>query len=218
MRLQKVAVFILALGAPAALEAQAGLAARASTLGAGAELSYRPTSLFGFRLGANYLSFSRDATIDDIAYRFTPHFESGSAIVDLYPFGGTFHLSGGVLLNRNEGRMIARLTQNIEIGGQTYTPDQIGSLQGTVGFNRTAPYFGLGFAGRGRIALLFDLGVGMTGTPRVSLVGTTPLTGQAKAEFDANVEEELAQVRADINDKSFLKFHPVISLGVKFGF
>lgn len=222
MRLQnsalRVGVLILAVLVPAAAEAQMGLAARASTMGLGAELSYRVNRMVGFRIGGNYLKFSRDATIENIDYHVTPHFENGSATLDLYPFGGAFHLSGGLLLNRNEGTMVARLNQNIEIGGTTYTPDQIGSLTGTVDFRKTAPYFGIGLAGQGKISLLLDLGVGITGTPRVDLIGQTPLTGSAKATFDANVAQELAEVRADINGKSYLKFHPVVSFGLKIGF
>ncbi len=197
------------------LAAQIGVAVRASTLGAGAELSYRLSRVLGVRLGANYLQFSRDFTISSIAYHVTPHFENGTALLDLYPIGGSFHLSGGMLLNRNEGRLVARLAQNIQIGNQIYTPDEVGSLTGSVSFRRTAPYAGLGFAGRGRVALLIDLGVGMTGTPRVDLVGTTPLTGPAKTEFDANIARELADVRARVDGQSYFKFHPVLSLGLR---
>lgn len=222
MRLQNLSLPVLAVGlalsAPVQLSAQVGIAARASTLGLGAELSYRASRMLGFRVAGNYLEFSRDVAIENIDYTLTPHFENGSAMLDLYPMGGSFHLTGGVLLNRNQGRMTARLNQNIEIGGRTYTPDEIGSLLGTVEFRKTAPYVGLGFAGRGKISLLLDLGLGITGTPRVTLVGTTPLTGAAKAEFDANVAQELQQVRADIDNKSYLKFHPVISVGLKVGF
>jgi hypothetical protein len=221
MRLQTLA-FRTALGLtlliPGTLPAQVGIAARASTLGIGAEVSYRLNRMVGIRVGGNYLRFSRDASIQNIDYHLTPRFESGTAIVDLYPIGGALHLSGGFLLNHNEGTMVARLNQNVQIGGNTYTPDQIGSLTGTVDFRKTAPYVGLGLAGHGSVAFLLDLGVGITGTPRVNLVGQTPLTGSAKATFDADVAQELAQVRADIDGKSYLKFHPVLSLGVKIGF
>lgn len=208
----------LALLFPISLHAQFGIAARASTLGIGAEVSYRVNGIVGVRVGGNYLQFSRDATIENIDYHLTPHFESGTAIVDLYPTGGALHLSAGFLINHNEGRMLARLNQNIEIGGTTYTPDQVGSLTGTVDFKKTAPYLGIGLAGRGNLAFLIDLGVGFTGTPRVSLVGQTPLTGAAKAQFDANVAQELAQVQAEIDGKSILKYHPVLSVGLKIGF
>ena len=203
---------------PRELPAQFGLAARGSTLGIGVEVSYRANRNLGIRAGGNYLEFSKDATIENIDYTATPMFKSGTLILDLYPMGGAFHLSGGLVLNRNEGRLDAKLNQNIDIGGHTYTPSEVGSLVGTVDFKKTAPYLGFGFAGRGKVSILFDLGVGFTGTPRVDLIGQTPLTGPAKAEFDARVAQELAEVRADIEDKSYLKFHPVLSFGIKIGF
>jgi hypothetical protein len=219
MRLQNLAASLaFVLATPIALAAQGGIAARASTLGAGAEVSFRATRMIGVRIGGNYLEFSRDATIEDIAYHVTPHFESGTAILDLYPLGGSFHLSGGVLFNRNQGELVARLAHDVQIGNQTYTPEQVGSLTGTLTFKRSAPYVGLGFAGRSRIALLFDLGVGITGQPQMTLVGQTNLTGQEKAEFDANVAREQDRVQAEITKHKFLKFHPVVSLGLKFGF
>jgi hypothetical protein len=217
-RLAAVLGLFLGIFIPGRLHAQFGLAARGSTLGIGVEASYRINRNLGLRAGGNYLEFSRDATIENIDYKATPHFESGTVILDLYPTGESFHLSGGLLLNRNEGRLNARLNQDIEIGGQTYTPAQVGSLVGTVDFKKTAPYVGLGFAGRGRVSILFDLGVGFTGTPRVDLVGVTPLTGAEKAEFDARVAQELAEVQANIEDKSYLKLHPVVSFGIRVGF
>jgi len=199
-------------------EAQVGFAARASTLGVGAEVSFRVGRVLGVRIGGNYLNFSRSATIEDIAYSVTPHLENGTAVVDLYPLGGSFHLSGGVMLNRNEGTMVATLAHDMQIGDRTYTPSEVGSLTGTVSFNRTAPYVGLGFAGRSRVAVLFDLGVAATGRPIINLVGTTNLTGPEKDQFDANVASERAKIETEVDKHSFLKFHPVFSLGLKFGF
>lgn len=211
-------VLAVLLAGTTAAEAQVALAGRASTLGIGAELSVRAGRNVGFRLGGNYLQFTRDESIDGINYHITPHFENGTAILDLHPFGGAFHLSGGVVLNYNEGELVATLAQNLEIGGQTYTPQEVGSLTGTVTFNRTAPYFGIGFAGRSRVALLLDLGVGITGKPRVELLGETNLTGAAKDEFDANVDQERTEVQAEIDKRKYLKYHPVLSLGIKIGF
>jgi hypothetical protein len=209
---------VLFLAAPVSLQGQVGLAARVSTLGVGAELSFRPGRNLGIRLGGNYFQLTKDATIEDISYHATPHLENGTAIVDLHPFGGSFHLSGGLLLNYNEGELVATLAHDIQIGDSTYTPQQVGSLTGTVSFNRTAPYLGLGFAGQGRIAVLFDLGVGFTGKPKMELVGETNLTGQAKTEFDANVDKERVQAQAEIDKHKILKYHPVVSLGIKLGF
>jgi hypothetical protein len=217
IRSSVLAAAILGFAVPARLQAQFGIAARVSTLGIGGEVSYRVSRILGVRGGINYFSLTKNATVQGIDYTITPHLENETLIADLYPLGGSFHLSGGLLFNSNEGRMVARLTQNVQIGDSTYTPSQVGSLRGTISFNKTAPYLGLGFAGRGRVSFLFDLGVGFTGTPKADLVGTTSLTGQAKTQFDANILKEQTQVRSDISDKSYLKYHPVLSLGLKVG-
>lgn len=206
------------LASPGALHAQVGLAVRASTLGVGGELSFRIAGSVGIRLGGNYLQFSRDANVEDIDYHLTPHFENGTAILDFHPFGGSFHLSGGFLLNYNSGEMVATLAHDIQIGDNTYTPQQVGSLTGTVSFRKTAPYLGLGFAGRSRVAILFDLGVGFTGTPELELLGATNLTGAAKDEFDANVVKEQQEAQAEITKRKYLRYHPVVSVGVKVSF
>ena len=211
-------VAALLLAVPSLSSAQVALAARASTLGLGAELSFRVARTVGIRLGGNYLEFSRNETIEDIAYQATPHFENGTAILDLHPFGGAFHLSGGLLLNYNEGELVATLANDITIGGRTYTPQEVGSLTGTVTFNNAAPYLGFGFAGQSRIAFLFDVGVGFTGKPQVILVGDTNLTGPAKTEFDQNVEQERAEIEDEINRKKYLRYHPVVSVGLKVRF
>ncbi len=207
---------VLAGAVPASLLAQVGIAARASTLGIGAEVSYRASRNVGFRAGGNWLSFSRDGTIDEIDYEITPRFENGTATLDLFPFGGAFRVSGGVMLNGNEGHLDAVLNQPVRIGGVTYTPQQVGSLIGRVTFRETAPYAGLGFEGSGRVAFLFDLGVAFTGTPRASLIGNSNLTGVEKQVFDANVELEEMRVQAEIDEREYLKYHPILSIGLRF--
>lgn len=203
---------------PPAAHGQVALAARASTLGVGAELSFRAGSNLGIRLGGNYLEFTRNATIEGINYELSPQFENGTAILDVHPFGSAFHFSGGLLLNYNEGELVATLDEDIVVGGTTYTPQEVGELTGRVAFNKTAPYLGIGFAGRSRIAFLFDLGVGYTGRPKVELSGETNLTGAARDQFFAELEEERQEVEAELDRRKYLRFHPVVSLGIKFEF
>jgi hypothetical protein len=209
-------VFLITLIVPGPLAAQIGIAARASTLGIGAELSIRAADVVGFRLGGNYLQFSRNVTVESNQYTATPHFENGTAIVDIYPFGGVFHLSGGAVLNYNEGRMEAH--QPFTFNGRTYTSDQVTELNATVTFKRTAPYLGIGMAGRGRFAFLIDLGVGFTGRPVATLHAETTLQGAERAEFDARLQEEQQQVQDEIDSRSWLKYHPVLSIGFRVGF
>jgi len=205
------------LAAPAT--GQLGIGLRASTLGIGGELSVRPSRYLGLRAGAQYLTFTRNAVIQGIDYDLSPKLQSGTAIVDLHPFGSAFHVSGGMVWNSNEGDVTARLTGPITIGGQIYQPDQVGSLTGRVAYDASyAPYAGLGFSGRGRVSLLFDVGLAFSGYPQVSLTGSPNLTGAEKIVFDQNVAQEVADIQADIESRSYLKYYPVVSLGLRFGF
>lgn len=214
----RAGILALALGSvmPASGAAQFGIAARGSTLGIGAEVSYRASRHLGLRAGGNWLSFSRDGTIDEIDYDITPRFENGTATLDVFPFGSAFRLSGGILLNGNEGHLDAVLTQPVQIGGTTYTPQQVGSLVGRVTFRSAAPYLGLGFEGSGRVAFLFDLGVAFTGRPRASLEGNSSLTGAEKQVFDANVEQEELELQAEIDEREYLRYHPILAIGIRF--
>ncbi len=217
MSARRRSVFLLGLAVlPGTIHAQVGLAVRGSSLGIGAELSLRSGKNLGLRLGGNYFQFSRDITVERNRYRASPHFENGTAIVDLYPFGGVFHLSGGVILNYNEGRLSAYLP--VTLNGRDYTPAEVTELSASVTFKRSAPYAGIGLAGRGRIALLVDIGVGFTATPIVSLNGETTLTGAERDEFEARLAQEQESVQAEMNRHSWLKYHPVLSLGLKVGF
>jgi hypothetical protein len=102
-RVVAVGLTLAAIGIPArSAVAQLGVAIRGSTLGVGGEISYRASRHFGLRGGANYLSFTRDATIEGIDYSLTPKLQNGTAIADIFPFGSAFHFSGGVVWNSNE--------------------------------------------------------------------------------------------------------------------
>lgn len=207
---------LAAVAAPAS--AQVGIGLRASTLGIGGEISIRPSNYIGLRAGGHYLTFSRQATIEGIAYDMTPRLKSGMATLDLHPFGGSFHLSGGLLWNTNEGLVEAQLTGPVTIGAQTYQPSEVGALTGVVDYtSKYVPYAGLGFSGRGRVSLLFDVGVAFSGHPQVALTGETNLTGQAKVVFDQNVQQEIQAIQADIDGRSYLRYYPVVSLGLRIG-
>ncbi|MBM4187740.1 MAG: hypothetical protein FJ206_10575 [Gemmatimonadetes bacterium] len=217
--LKRYAVAVAGLMIATGAHAQVGISVRAGTLGVGGELSLRPSRYLGLRAGGNYFSTTRSATIEGIAYQITPKLQNGTAIVDLHPFGGSFHLSGGMVWNSNQGAVQAELTGPITIGPQVYQPAEVGELQGTVKYNdRYAPYAGLGFGGRGRVSFLFDLGVVFSGFPQVSLTGGSSLTGTAKTVFDQNVQQEVAEIQAEIESRRYFKYTPVVSFGLRVGF
>ncbi|MBC7908077.1 MAG: hypothetical protein H7Y60_15225 [Rhodospirillaceae bacterium] len=135
------------------------------------------------------------------------------ALVDWYPGLGGFRLSGGLRVNNNSVDLGANPTQPVNVGGTTYTPTQVGRLSGSVGFNRFAPYLGIGWQGAmmgGRMLIGLDFGALYQGKPDVQLTATGVSPGLA---------DDLARESNAIADKySGFKLSPVISLSFTYRF
>lgn len=190
-----------------------------STLGIGPELSLHLSPRLGLRAGYHYFSLDFEETVDEIRYDISPDWRNLTALVDLHPFGNAFRLTGGLVLWNTSVKGDAVLTGPVTIGDVVYQPAQVGSLTGTADYSRTiAPLVGLGVAGRGRFALMFDLGIVMTGHPKVDLTVNSPLTGAERAQLDAEVQKEEASAQAEIDDQPLAKYYPVVSLGFKIRF
>lgn len=186
-----------------------------STLGIGAEAGYRLDSHFGVRIGANGFAWSFDKTFDSTPYTIDAHLASGGGLIDYYPFETGFRLTAGLKINGNGASGTATPTSNVRIGGSTFTPAQIGTLDAHVGYNTVAPYLGLGYAGRVSPAfeLSIDAGVMYQGTADVSLTASSPLANTP------TVQNALAQERDDIrHDANYLEFFPVLTLGATYHF
>jgi hypothetical protein len=65
-------------------------------------------------------------------------------MVDLFPSGGGFVVSGGVRINGNKGRAVATPAGPQEIGDRVYTPAQIGTLRDRPETKNFAPQLTLG--------------------------------------------------------------------------
>lgn len=120
------------------------------------------------------------------------------------------------MYNDNVLHLKARFTENQEIGGTTYTPGEIGTLSGEVGFEKSVPYAGIGWgnAARGRgLGFSLEIGAMFQGSPEVSLRGDGGLAGDPAFEDDLRREEEEAE--EDLED---FKIYPVVSLGLSYHF
>src|SRR5579864_1886467 len=114
--------------APSVVDAQEAAGSRSgitlgptiSTLGAGAEAGFRAGPYIGLRLDANILSFDYNRTIDGIPYKFGVNLRSGGPLIDVYPFAGGFHLTGGVRINGNGADVNATPASSVRIGNDTF--------------------------------------------------------------------------------------------------
>jgi len=190
---------------------------KASTLGVGAEVRAALSDQFALRVGGNWFDYNYDSTEDGIDYDLDLDLLSGAAYIYWHPFEGSFRLTGGLLYSGNEISALGTTTGNFEIGGGSFTPDQVGQLTGAITFKDIAPYAGIGWSkalGNSGLGFSFDLGVMFQGRPRVDLESTGGTLSN-----DPTLIAELAQEEQNLEDDiDFFRFYPVISLGLTYSF
>jgi hypothetical protein len=216
LRLPLSSLLILALASPATLPAQStgprfGVGLSAGSLGLSGEVLVGLASRIEARGQLNYWKITvTDKTISDVTYDVEAKWASGAVLLDLY-LAGPLRVSGGGVWNGNRLTVDADPTISVPFGDTTYTATDIGTINGTIDFRRMSPYLGIGFAGRGKVSPVFQLGVVLQGTPQVSYTATTTLTGAARTRFEQEVEAEVAAIEDALG---IFKFYPHVSLGL----
>jgi hypothetical protein len=212
------AVTTLSAAAAFAQEASVGVfvAPQISTLGLGAEAGYRINEHVGIRGGGNAFTFSRNINVDDIDYDGDLTLKSFGAMADVYPFGGGFHVTGGLRLNYNKADVTGTPSgSSYTINGVSYSTAEVGRLEGDIDFRRVAPYLGLGWNGSLFSPNLYvgaDLGVLFQGRSDVSLRATNPTVSAALAS-------DIEQARRDLKDEvDDFRFYPVLSVSIGYRF
>lgn len=213
-----VAISLMAFGAIVNASEKGGLAvgAKGGTLGAGVELNYPISSMFSINVGINKFTSSATDTTDGIEYDVDLNLQTVALLGNIHPFGGSFRITAGAMLNNNELKMTADPAASYDIGGTTYTAAEVGSLSAAVDFNRVAPYAGIGwgFSASSGLGFTLDIGFLMQGEPNVELTsrGGT-LSG------DAGFQAELAQEEANAeNDIKGFTTYPVVAAGINYRF
>jgi len=190
-----------------------------STIGIGPELSLHFSPRFGLRSGFHYFSLSVTEEVEGVQYDIHPDWRNLTALADLHPFANAFRLTGGFVIWNTSADGNAVLSEPVTLGNTEYQPSEVGALLGKAEYSRSiAPMFGLGFAGRGRFAVTFDLGVVVAGHPKVNLNVDSPLTGAALQQLLADVHQEQLDVQQQIDDEPLARLYPVVSLGFKLRF
>lgn len=188
-----------------------------STLGVGLEGGIRLNDSFGLRLGGNWLGFNYDGVEGDIDYDADVTLASLGTLLDYHPFQGGFRLSGGLRFNFNQADLDGTPNDDIEIGDDVFSPDDVGTLTGDVGFNVFAPYLGIGYGAtllKGALSIGFDLGVMYQGQADVDLD-----TEDGNLSDNAVLLDNLAQEEDEVEDdlKNFVVY-PVAGLAVIYRF
>jgi len=221
MRRPFIAAAVLpVLAFPGLAAADTSLGLRGGTGGAGVELSHAFGPRTGMRLNADGFNFTRSSTYDNIDYDTKLKLRTVSLLGDWFPFANNFRISAGAALNGNKLTLKGQPTGGFfTINGTQYNTAQVGSVDGTVDFNKAAPYFGIGYgrAINSGLSVIFDAGVMFQGAPKSKVdVTCGPLATPvqcAQARSDAQAE----QSRLDESLHNF-KYYPIISLGLAYTF
>lgn len=186
----------------------------AGTPGVGVQVSTQVSEMLVLRGAVDGLSLSRDEDYSDIEYDGKAKLFTGGIFADLHPGGGAFFVSGGAYVGKRKINLRAQPTAAVEIGDQTYTPAQVGRLDGEAKLSNVQPFVGLGFdntftgdRGWGFRALA---GVSFSKSPDVELTATGGALSSDPA-FQAQLRAEEAEARDDAKD---FKYFPVVQIGL----
>jgi hypothetical protein len=196
----------------------------AGTLGVGPEVSYRVSETIGVRANATFLSIGQDIDSDDITYDANLDLQSGGVMLDVYPFGGGFRISGGARINGNKASGVGapNAGADFEIDGTTYTAAEIGTLRATTDIKNFAPALTIGYGGGLSRGLVFgvEAGVLFQGSVEIAPLTVTGLCAQPSAparcaSLAADLEAERQSVNDDIDN---YKLYPILQLSIGYRF
>lgn len=212
-------VFAGCLAAAPAAQAEGNFALGISggTLGIGPELSYRFNRALGVRLSGGFYDYTHSDELDDVDYDAKLKLSNFGGTLDVYPFGGGFRLSVGARSNSNEIDLVGAPTTDTEIGDDTYTPAQIGTLSGTIKTKKMAPVASIGYGGKlaKGFTVGFELGVYAQGSPRIENLASTGGTLSTNPAFQAELDREEADIEDDADE---YKLWPILSLHLLYRF
>lgn len=215
-----LALAFAAIALPSAAFGQIGIGARAGTMGIGGEVAVGLGSHLAIRGGFGTTNYELSGTFADKDYTVNFPDNIWNVGVDLYPTGGGFHLSAG-LLNRKQFDFTGAYTGSAQIGNRTYNGNI--TITGNMKNEKeTAPYAGIGFGrtAKSGIGFSLDLGAAAMGDGKITITNYTCQSGSTNCTSQispADIEAERAEIEADLNDKGYAKWHPILSLSLHFG-
>ncbi len=205
-------VFGLSLSTSLAQDWAAGI--KVSTMGGNIDVYRSFGEKFNVHVGYNYFALTQSlGETEDYKTEGKIGLSSISALGDFFPFeSSTFRITGGIMYNLNVIDATLTPTREYTVGGDTYSPEELGNLDASIEFNKFSPYLGLGFgnptSGDAGFGFVFDVGTMYQGTAVVDL--------QAEGLLKPSASEDQAQRIQD--NLSWFQWYPVVSLGITYKF
>jgi hypothetical protein len=202
---------------PSVVSAQSfGVATRGGSMGFGGEAAVQLSPEIALRGGIGFYPFSYTSEPTAVRYRMSPPSRVMNIGLDFYPGLGALRAGGGMLAISSETALLAQYQDEIQIDGQTYTSDQITSVDGLLAHGPTAPYLNVGMGRHTGIGLGFfgDFGAAFLSQQNVRLVAHGPYADEP--EFQEGLDRERQALETDI--RRYLKVLPIMSFGIRYGF
>lgn len=229
-RLFRVAVGFAAmtLGGQALAQSDAGqpqgkasLGVTAGSLGVGPEIGYRFNQHVGVRANGGFLGVDHSFRSGGIEYDGHAKLSSAGAVIDLYPFGGGFRISGGARYNGTDGNVRATPDGPTKIGSLVFTPEQIGTITGRADLRAFAPQLTLGYGGKLRKGLVFTVEAGalFQGAVRIRDFTSNGTLATDPTVAGTTYRNELAKQRQTLQDTANdYQVYPILQFGLKYRF
>ncbi len=221
------AVSILAVSALLSTTAYAGnddsmfaLGAKVGTAGVGIEgRAAIADNLYG-RFGVNYLHYNHSLDKGSLNYKGKLTLLTVPLMLDYHPFDNSgFRVSAGIAYNGNKVTATAKPNKTVTLYGADYAPEDLGTVKSklTLG-SKIAPIVSIGydssFISESSWSFNAEAGVMYSGKAKIKVSAT----GLA-----ANDQEVIGDLNRDANKslnkvKKYLKFFPIVSVGIKYNF
>jgi hypothetical protein len=192
-----------------------GFGARVGTLGLGAEAAVGLGDRVVARGGMGWNPWDPEISLSeiDVTAELPTWYNVG---LDLY-LNGALRLGAGVLLKSDDPTLSAVFTQNQEIGDQTFTPQEVGTLIGVIDSRDPVPYALIGFGKHTSpgFGLFIDLGVGFLGEPDFQLDAVGGSLNSQSGPLRSALDTEEQEFEDDAG--AYLKFWPILNIGLRIG-
>lgn len=211
-----VATVLFAAPATAALAQSSPFAVGANlgTPGIGAELQVQVSSSLVLRGDADWLSYSRGESWSGVDYDGKLKSTTAGLFADWHPGATGLLVSGGAYFGDRKVDLSATPSGSVVVGGQSFTPAQVGRINGSAKLSKVQPFAGVGwdntFMGDGAWGFRALAGVAFSSDPEVSLTSSGGVLS-SDPTLQARLRQEESEVRDDAKN---WKYFPVVQIGV----
>ncbi len=196
-----------------------GVALTAGLSGIGGDLGVNINDYLGVRASVSDFSFSRSGNYGtSVGWDAKLKLFQAGALLDVYPFAGVFHLTGGVVKDGNKFSLNGRPSSGTyTFNGVSYNATDIGNAAASVEWNKAVPYVGLGWgnlSGSKGFHFTTDLGALITGKPTATLTATCN-NPSVCGTFQTDIAAEQTKLQNDVRN---VTFWPVIRFAIGYAF